>query len=372
MVNTVWFVLVIKELTFIAVMCLMPFAFAHAEPTLIRSNDRFMLSGPCNEVSKEVQSLIAYKERIGEPMQNSPSLELNETCETDVTTLLPDLIKNLDGKDWQDGVGGYGNCHGQAAYFLGLTPVLIHDDVGQIEEFVRRSSYYFSDALQACEAVNYQDVKGGDLGVILSVIEDGRNLHSFTLTSENLAFSKNGHNGLGIPYKLRSLTEIADEYFQFYVSDDPKDGKINYYREGLKNGMDCVRGDRATKLRCVDAEYPVLSFFRCKSMAQLEIEHRSSLSKEYFALKAIIWEEGQSYIKSRGMILKPIGVPSALFLKTLKRIELVEKQLTKADTDPVNKFFWYQLRVTATNIKIFLDPKSEIRKVIFPRSKSEK
>lgn len=276
----------------------------------------------------------------------------------------PAVVRALDGQHWLDQVGGFGNCHGQAAYFLGLSPLLTHDEDGALFYHMARFSYHHPKAPELCEEVEHGQVKEGDVGVILASGEENAHLHSFTFLTKDTVFSKNGHNATGNPYRKLSLDEVADEYFKVQALDSGS--TLNKYREGLEQGMDCVRGNRATKTDCVDNELPALRIFRCPTLDTLEKKYKKALSPEYFAVKEAIWTEGKAFAKDRNSVLRPAPL-SKKFLVGLDKAQAKEEALMEQDpADPTPIFFWGALRAAGAAMRAFLTPGSKLRQVAFP------
>ncbi len=335
---------------------------ATAEVAVTRASGRVFLSGPQNEVAAEMKDLADYKKRFDRIAVAIPALS---PTKTEITPLLTSQIQKLDDKHWLDGVGGFGNCHGEAAYFAGYTPILGHDESGLQISSARRSTENIPGAPKACEKIPHSKVQPGDVGVFLDVEADGRSIHSFTMISKNLAFSKNGHNGLKVPYRVQTLSEVADTYFTVQNSENPADGETNHYRKQLSKGRDCVRGSEKQINDCIDAEAPFVAFFyRCKSLEQLETENKSVLTPEYFALKKVLWQELRSYVRDQTTVLNPRAF-SATYTDTVYRIKVEEERLWDT-TNGVSTFFWSQLSAVATEADRFLDPESEVRPAIFP------
>lgn len=348
-----------KNLSYFLILALTANYALARDVSVTLNNGRAIVSGPASQLSEEMTELIHYKKSIDGKTVAATAIKNNQA---DVTDLLTDKMKALNGQNWLNGVGGYGNCHGEASYFAGLSPILAHDEGSLNVDYSRRSSYWFNDgAPEACQDVEYKDLKSGDIGVIINTADDGNNIHSFTVLSKNLVFSKNGHNGLNIPYAVRSLSEIADTYFTFNLTEEPNSEKINYYREGLKQGFDCVRGTREEKRSCVDNEYPLVFFHRCKSIEALETEHRSALTSEYTQARETIWSTLQALSQNDSNVLQPQPLPASY-----QKAAALAASKAEEDLGPVQNFFWTQLSGVVHNANAYLNVETEVRKAIFP------
>lgn len=319
---------------------------------------RYSISGPCDKVSQELKALVANKIRLSESVPAAPELapDAQQLCQAEVTPYLPNIVKALDDRTWLDGVGGFGNCHGEAAYLAGLSPMLMHDENAAITQIAIRSRELFPNGPKACDQIDrFADVRGGDIAVIYST--EKTPVHTFTMISKDLAFSKNGHNGTKIPYKVHSLSSVADEYFI--------EKKINLYREGLKRDIDCLRGDGSYP-KCANAHLPYARYFRCKSLVQLEGQYRNALPAEYFQVKEQIWRQGQYYAADETHIFSPNLAANKNFWANYNRIEEIVKNLSQQQTpNPTLQYFWNQLASNTRAMVTFLDSRSRVRQILF-------
>lgn len=332
---------------------------AYADVAVVRENNRIFLQATPAEISNEVGGLIQYKNKIDRANVPQPRIA---SSKFDITDLLRNEMKNIDARHWLDGTGGFGNCHGEAAYFSGLAPILAHDEAATLIDYSVRSSYWFDEgAPEICSDVEYADLQPGDIGRILDPSEHGVNIHSFTVISKNLVFSKNGHHGLKVPYQVRPLTEVADTYFSFNISEEENSELINYYRAGLAEGLDCLRGDHATKIRCVEKEYPTARFSRCKSIAEMEQIHSAALSADYFRAKQTIWNEVRALGANPNRMLSPQAF-SAAYIQAAASV----RQQVETDQGAIKNFFWNHLSALLNVTDDYMNPANEVRRTIFP------
>jgi hypothetical protein len=251
------------------------------------------------------------------------------------------LSAALDGKDWVDGVGGFGNCYGQTAYFAGLSPILIHDDFGVLlSTFVETAVKY---GIEASRPLSYEDIQPGDIGIVAYDEDFHSNIHSFTILDRYQIFSKNGNYNFRIPYARESLDAVAELFMENY------------------EGLDGVRGSEKVKNRCIKLGYPVIKFFRLVPLSELENKYSDKLSNSYFKYRQTIWDEAKTFVQRREQVVNPHGVLSQKFKRARSA---VKRELTARTRNKVQKFFWIYLNHLADVIYNFYTENSDLRKLI--------
>lgn len=275
------------------------------------SENRIVLQGDCSQILRDVSSLQKYRKSWDSQDVALPPLNRQgSSCLADITPLVPTEMLKLNGQLWVDGIGGFGNCHGTFSYFAKLSPLLAHRESMNVR---------FAE----CKPIPFKDVQAGDLGLIFS--DEEFVSHSFTMLTKDVVFTKNGHQGEKKPYRFMNIEEMADLYYSFHTSDDPKSPVVNHYRQDLKNGLDCLRGTPEEISRCADElSHPRTFYFRCDSLETMEKADAANLTPEYFSYKKRVAELVKFYSQDKNRYLSPdpvkiVEISNLVRLSTFRR-----------------------------------------------------
>lgn len=332
-----------------------PVGASGAPIQLQESDHRIVLHGDCSQILRDIGSLQKYRKSWDGQDVAIPSLNRQgSSCRADITPLLPPEMLKLNGQFWVDGVGGFGNCHGSSSYFAKLSPLLTHRETMDIR---------FAE----CKSIPFKEVQAGDLGLIFS--DEEFVSHSFTVLTKDVVFTKNGHQGEKKPYRFMNIEEMADIYYSFHTTDDPKSPTINHYREDLKNGLDCLRGTPEEIAVCADElSHPRTFYFRCDSLEQMEKVDAENLTPDYFSYKKRVAELVKFYSQDKNQYLSPDPVKVVEISNLVKDYRHSVEQQVRIET--LTEKIWTQLGTPLFQLQDMLSADSELRKVIFADEKN--